>query len=146
VTKGLKGEELTDFGALLAAGAPDFTDDGINLTNMDICLRAMELAAQHDTVLSFHEEDKTLVYSPGVNFGSQAAQELGVPGAKPSSEEAMVARDIALALRTGARVVFQHISSGLSIDLIRAGKALGASIFCEVTPHHLSLTEDAVCK
>lgn len=146
VTKGLKGEELTDFGALLAAGAPGFTDDGINLTNMDICLRAMELAAQHDTVLSFHEEDKSLVYSPGINFGSQAAQELGVPGAKPSSEEAMVARDIALALRTGARVVFQHISSGLSIDLIRAGKALGASIFCEVTPHHLSLTEDAVCK
>ena len=56
----------------------------------------------------------------------------------------MVARDIALALRTGARVVFQHISSGLSVDLIRAGKAMGAKIYCEVTPHHLSLTEDAV--
>src|SRR5699024_9726227 len=65
-------------------------------------------------------------------------------GALPSSEEAMVARDIALALRTGARVVFQHISSGLSVDLIRAGKAMGAKIYCEVTPHHLSLTEDAV--
>lgn len=144
VTKGLKGEEMTDFAALLAAGAPGFTDDGINLTDMHTCLKAMEEAVKHDTVLSFHEEDKSLVLSPGVNYGSKAAEELGVPGALPSSEEAMVARDIALALRTGARVVFQHISSGLSVDLIRAGKAMGAKIYCEVTPHHLSLTEDAV--
>lgn len=144
VTKGLKGQELTDFGALLAAGAPGFTDDGINLTDMHLCLSAMEEAVRHDTLLSFHEEDKSLVRSPGVNAGSEAARQLGLPGALPSSEEAMVARDIALALRTGARVVFQHISSGLSVDLIRAGKALGAHIFCEVTPHHLSLTEDAV--
>ena len=56
----------------------------------------------------------------------------------------MVARDIALALRTGARVVFQHISSGLSVDLIRAGKAMGAKIYCEVTPHHLFLSEDDI--
>ena len=140
VTKGLKGEEMTDFAALLAAGAPGFTDDGINLTDMHTCLKAMEEAVKHDTVLSFHEEDKSLVLSPGVNYGSKAAEELGVPGALPSSEEAMVARDIALALRTGARVVFQHISSGLSVDLIRAGKAMGAKIYCEVTPHHLSLT------
>lgn len=144
ITKGLKGQELTDFGALLAAGAPGFTDDGINLTDMHTCLLAMEQAAKYDTVLSFHEEDKSLVLSPGVNYGSKAAAALGVPGALPSSEEAMVARDIALALRTGARVVFQHISSGLSVDLIRAGKAMGAKIYCEVTPHHLSLTEDAV--
>ena len=144
ITRGLKGRELTDFGALLAAGAPGFTDDGINLTDMHTCLLAMEQAAKYDTVLSFHEEDKSLVLSPGVNYGSRAAAALGVPGALPSSEEAMVARDIALALRTGARVVFQHISSGLSVDLIRAGKAMGAKIYCEVTPHHLSLTEDAV--
>ena len=144
ITKGLKGQELTDFGALLAAGAPGFTDDGINLTDMHTCLLAMEQAVKYDTVLSFHEEDKSLVLSPGVNYGSRAAAALGVPGALPSSEEAMVARDIALALRTGARVVFQHISSGLSVDLIRAGKAMGAKIYCEVTPHHLSLTEDAV--
>ena len=144
ITKGLKGQELTDFGALLAAGAPGFTDDGINLTDMHTCLLAMEQAAKYDAVLSFHEEDKSLVLSPGVNYGSRAAAALGVPGALPSSEEAMVARDIALALRTDARVVFQHISSGLSVDLIRAGKAMGAKIYCEVTPHHLSLTEDAV--
>ena len=144
ITKGLKGQELTDFAALLAAGAPGFTDDGVNLTDASLCLRAMEEAVRQDTLLSFHEEDKSLVFSPGVNAGSAAARQLGLPGAHPSSEEAMVARDIALALRTGARVVFQHISSGRTIDLIRAGKALGARIYCEVTPHHLSLTEDAV--
>lgn len=146
ITKGLKGAELTDFSALLAAGAPGFTDDGLNLTDMNLCLTAMERAVQEDTLLSFHEEDRSLVLSAGVNFGSAAAKELGVLGAKSAAEEAMVARDIALALRSGARVVFQHISSGLSIDLIRAGKALGAKIYCEVTPHHISLTEDAVCQ
>lgn len=144
ITKGLRGETLTDFAALLAAGAPGFTDDGVNLTNAALCLAAMEQAVKQDTLLSFHEEERSLVRSPGVNAGSEAARQLGLPGAHPSSEEAMVARDIALALRTGARVVFQHISSGLSVALIRAGKAMGARVYCEVTPHHLSLTEDAV--
>ena len=144
ITKGLKGEEMTDFDALLAAGAPGFTDDGINLSDAALTLRAMEEAVKHDTLLSFHEELPALLGSPGVNAGSAAAKELGVPGANPASEEAMVARDIALALRTGARVVFQHISSGLSVDLIRQGKKMGANIYCEVTPHHIALTEDAV--
>lgn len=144
ITKGLRGQELTDFGALLAAGAPGFTDDGVNLSDAGLALRAMEEAVRYDTLLSFHEEEHALVFSPGVNAGSAAAKALGLPGAHPSSEEAMVARDIALALRTGARVVFQHISSGLSIDLIRQGKALGAHIYCEVTPHHIALTEDEV--
>ncbi len=144
ITKGLKGAELTDFAALLAAGTPGFTDDGVNLSDASLALRAMEEAACHDTLLSFHEEEKSLVASPGVNAGSAAAKSLGLPGAHPSSEEAMVARDIALALRTGARVVFQHISSALSIELIRQGKRMGAHIYCEVTPHHIALTEDAV--
>ena len=144
ITKGLKGEEMTEFEGLLAAGAPGFTDDGINLSDASLALRAMEEAVKHDTLLSFHEEMPSLLGSPGVNAGSAAAKELGVPGANPASEEAMVARDIALALRTGARVVFQHISSGLSVDLIRQGKKMGAKIYCEVTPHHIALTEDAV--
>lgn len=145
VTKGLKGQELTDFDALVAAGAPCLTDDGINLTSAGLCRAAMERAAARDILLSFHEEEPSLVPSPGVNFGSAAAQQFGVPGAMPSAETAMIARDIALALDTGARVVFQHISCGQSAALIRAGKALGAKIYAEVTPHHLSLTEDDVC-
>lgn len=145
VTKGLKGQELTDFDALLAAGAAGFTDDGVNLGDASLVMQAMEQAARLGTLLSFHEEDPRLVPSAGVNFGSAAAAKFGVPGAMAAAEEAMIGRDIALALRTGARVVFQHISSAVSVALIRAGKALGAQIFCEVTPHHLALTEDDVC-
>ena len=144
VTKGLKGQELTDFAALQAAGAPCLTDDGINLTNAGLCRAAMEQAAERDILLSFHEEEPSLVPSPGVNFGSAAAQQFGVPGARASAETAMIARDIALALDTGARVLFQHVSSAQSAALIRAGKALGAKIYAEVTPHHISLTEDDV--
>ena len=144
VTKGLKGQELTDFAALQAAGAPCLTDDGINLTNAGLCRAAMEQAAERDILLSFHEEEPSLVPSPGVNYGSAAAQQFGVPGAMASAETAMIARDIALALDTGARVLFQHVSSAQSAALIRAGKALGAKIYAEVTPHHLSLTEDDV--
>ena len=144
VTKGLKGQELTDFAALQAAGAPCLTDDGINLTNAGLCRAAMEQAAERDILLSFHEEEPSLVPSPGVNFGSAAAQQFGVPGARASAETAMIARDIALALDTGARVLFQHVSSAQSAALIRAGKKLGARIYAKVTPHHISLTEDDV--
>lgn len=144
VTKGLKGQEMTDFAALRAAGAPCLTDDGINLTSAGLCRAAMEQAAAQDILLSFHEEEPSLVPSPGVNYGSAAAKQFGVPGAMASAETAMIARDIALALDTGARVLFQHVSSAQSAALIRAGKALGAKIYAEVTPHHLSLTEDDV--
>ena len=144
VTKGLKGQEMTDFAALKAVGAPCLTDDGINLTSAGLCRAAMEQAAALDILLSFHEEEPSLVPSPGVNYGSAAAQQFGVPGAMASAETAMIARDIALALDTGARVLFQHVSSAQSAALIRAGKALGAKIYAEVTPHHLSLTEDDV--
>ena len=144
VTKGLKGSELTDFAALKAAGAPCLTDDGINLTSAGLCRAAMEQAAAQDILLSFHEEEPSLVPSPGVNYGSAAAQQFGVPGAMVSAETAMIARDIALALDTGARVLFQHVSSAQSAALIRAGKTLGAKIYAEVTPHHISLTEDDV--
>lgn len=144
VTCGLRGKELTDMEALHTAGAPGFTDDGINLTDGRLCYEAMLRAKALGVPLSFHEEDPSFILSPGVNFGSAAAKKFGVLGAMPSSEESMIARDIALALRTGARVAFQHVSSGLSVELIRAGKALGADIHAEVTPHHLSLTQDDV--
>lgn len=141
VTKGLKGQEMTDFAALRSAGAPCLTDDGINLTSAALCRAAMCEAARLDMLLSFHEEEPSLVPSSGVNFDSAAAKKFGVPGALASAESAMIARDIALALDTGARVLFQHVSSAQSVALIRAGKALGADIHAEATPHHVSLTE-----
>lgn len=144
VTKGLGGKELTDFETLHAAGAPGFTDDGINLTSGKLCLEAMRRAKALGVPLSFHEEDPAYVLSPGVNYGSEAAEKFGVLGAMRASEEEMVARDIELALMTGARVAFQHISSARSVALIREGKARGADIHAEATPHHLGMTEDDV--
>lgn len=144
ITYSLQGEKLTDFPALLKAGAPCLTNDGINLNNAGCCRRAMEEAVKYDALLSFHEEEPSLVPSPGVNYGSAAAKKFHVIGAHPSAETAMIARDIALALDTGARVLFQHVSCAQSVELIRAGKALGAKIYAEVTPHHLSMTEDDV--
>lgn len=144
VTHGLRGETLTDFDALLEAGALCLTDDGVNLTRAGLCREAMMQAAPRGVILSFHEEEPSLVPSPGVNYGSAAAKQFGVPGAMASAETAMIARDIALALDTGARVLFQHVSCAQSAALIRAGKAMGAHIYAEVTPHHLSLTEDDV--
>ncbi|MFR0925234.1 MAG: dihydroorotase [Butyricicoccaceae bacterium] len=143
VTKGLKGQELTDFDALLKAGAPCLTDDGINLTSAALCRTAMAEAAKRGTLLSFHEEEPSLVPSPGVTTARKAAtfRRTGRNGERGS---AMIGRDIALALDTGARVLFQHVSSAQSVALIRAGKAMGAKIYAEVTPHHLSLTEDDV--
>ena len=101
VTKGLKGQELTDFDALTAAGAPCLTDDGINLTSAALCRTAMEQAAARDILLSFHEEEPSLVPSPGVNYGSAAAKQFGVPGAMAAAETAMIARDIAFGARYG---------------------------------------------
>ena len=144
ITRGLGGKDLTDFEALHAAGAPGFTDDGVNLTSGRLCLEAMQRAKALGVPLSFHEEDPAFVLSPGVNYGSEAAKKFGVLGAMRASEEAMIARDIELALQTGARVAFQHISSGRSVALIRDGKARGADIHAEATPHHLGMTEDDV--
>lgn len=146
ITAQLGGTQLTDMQALLAAGAAGFTDDGVALANAGVSYQAMQCAKALGAVLSLHEEDSTLVPSAGVNFGSEAARKFGVQGALAASEEAMIARDIALALRTGARVVFQHVSTENAVRLIRNGKALGANIYAEVTPHHLALTQQDVCQ
>lgn len=142
VTKGLKGEELTDMRALRAAGAAGFTDDGIPIADTALLFEAMKRAKELDVPISLHEEDPALIASAGINQGAVSRQ-LGVGGAPALAEEALVARDCALALRAGARVNIQHLSSQVSVDIIRAMKGLGASVFAEVTPQHFSLTERA---
>ena len=143
VTKGLQGKELTDMRALRAAGAAGFTDDGIPIADTALLFEAMKRAKELDVPISLHEEDPALIASAGINQGAVSRQ-LGVGGAPALAEEALVARDCALALRAGARVNIQHLSSQVSVDIIRAMKGLGASVFAEVTPQHFSLTERAV--
>lgn len=143
VTYGLKGEELTDFAALKKAGACGFTDDGIPLLDAALCYKAMKKAAEMDCPISLHEENPAFISQNGINHGVASAH-FGIEGSPSLAEESMVARDCILALRSGAKTVIQHISSGISVALVRNAKAMGADIHAEATPHHFTLTEDAV--
>ena len=93
--------------------------------------------------ISLHEEDPAFIRNNGINHG-KVSDELGIYGSPSIAEESLVARDCLLALRSGADVVIQHISSGVSVELVRTYKKLGANLHAEATPHHFSLTEDAV--
>ncbi len=143
VSYGLNGEKMTDFDALAANGACGFTDDGIPLMNAVFCYNAMKKAAELHMPVSLHEEDKSFIANNGINAG-KVAEKLGIGGSPAVAEEVMVARDCMLALRTGASVVIQHISSGNSVELVRTALKLGADIHAEATPHHFTLTEEAV--
>ena len=143
VSYGLNGEKMTDFDALAANGACGFTDDGIPLMNAVFCYNAMKKAAELHMPVSLHEEDKSFIANNGINAG-KVAEKLGIEGSPAIAEEVMVARDCMLALRTGASVVIQHISSGNSVELVRTALKLGADIHAEATPHHFTLTEEAV--
>lgn len=143
VSYGLNGEKMTDFDALAANGACGFTDDGIPLMNAVFCYDAMKKAAELHMPVSLHEEDKSFIANNGINAG-KVAEKLGIEGSPAVAEEVMVARDCMLALRTGASVVIQHISSGNSVELVRTALKLGADIHAEATPHHFTLTEEAV--
>lgn len=145
VSKGFKGEELVDMEGLLAAGAAGFTDDGIPLMDGALVKRAMEEAARLGTVLSFHEEDKTYIRENGINHGS-VSDALGIYGSPFLAEASLVARDCLIALDTGACIDVQHISSGAAVEIVRLVKQMGANVWAEVTPHHFTLTEEAVLK
>ncbi len=135
VTKDLGGKELTDFAALAKAGAWGFTDDGIPLMDARLAAQAMEKAHKLHLPLSFHEEDPAFVEKSGTNRTAPAV-----------AEDVLVARDCMLALHTGAAIDIQHISSANSVALVRTAKSLGASVYAEATPHHFSLTEEAVAE
>ena len=142
VSVGFQGKELTDFKALLAAGATGLTDDGIPLTDESFVRNAMEKAKELDVVLSFHEEDPSLIANNGVNRG-KASEFFGIGGSPKDAEISLVKRDCELAKETGAKINIQHISSGEAVDLVRQAKAAGAFVYSEAAPHHFTLTEEA---
>ena len=145
VSCGLKGEEMTSMKELAAAGACGFTDDGIPLKNAAFLYKAMEEAKALDLPISLHEEDPAFIETNGINHGP-VSDALGIYGSPSIAEESLVARDCLLALRSGAQVVIQHISSANSVELVRTAKKLGADIHSEATPHHFTLTEEALLK
>ncbi len=145
VSCGLKGEEMTSMKELAATGACGFTDDGIPLKNAAFLYKAMEEAKALDLPISLHEEDPAFIETNGINHGP-VSDALGIYGSPSIAEESLVARDCLLALRSGAQVVIQHISSGQSVELVRTFKAMGANLHAEATPHHFTLTDEAVLK
>ena len=145
ITKDFKGKELVDMEYLLKKGAIGFTDDGLPIMDSDVVYDAMKKAKELGVTLSFHEEDPSLITTPGINEGI-ISKEFGLIGASSVAEDVMVARDCMLAIKTGCKINIQHISSKVSVEVVRMAKKLGGNIFAEATPHHFSMTEEDVLK
>lgn len=143
ITKGMQGQELVDMEALKQAGAVGYTDDGIPIMNVEVVRAAMEEARRLDMPLSFHEENPTLIANNGINRGKASAH-YGIGGSPREAEIDLVERDLKMALDTGAKVNIQHISTKEAVELVRQAKKQGGQIHAEATPHHFTLTEDAV--
>lgn len=144
VTMGMEGKVLTDMDALLDAGAVLFTDDGKPITNEENMRIACKKAKEIGKVISLHEEDPQYITNNGVN--SDVAARMGLVGSPRKAEISMVDRDIKLAIETGADIVIQHISAGESVELIRQARKTHKNIHAEATPHHFTLTDEAVLK
>ena len=143
VTMGMQGKELTSMEELAAQGAAGFTDDGKPLTDENLVRAAMERAAGLDKPISFHEEDPALIAQNGINRG-KASRHFGLDGSPREAESRLVERDLELALETGAKINIQHISAKESVELVRQAKQRGGNIHAEATPHHFTLTEEAL--
>ncbi|AUC91471.1 dihydroorotase [Streptococcus suis] len=141
ITDHFDGQNLTDFPALLEAGAVAFSDDGIPLTNAGVVRKAMKLAKEQGCLISLHEEDPDLNGVLGLNE-QVAEKHFHVCGATGVAEYSMVARDVMIAYETGARVHIQHLSKAESVKVVEFVQGLGANVTAEVAPQHFSRTED----
>lgn len=145
VTKGLAGKELTDMEMLAGNGAAGFTDDGIPLMDEALLRTALKCAAKCGKPVSLHEENPALIKNNGVNAGKAAAH-YGVGGSPREAEISMVERDLRIAVEEEADLSIQHISTKEAVELVRQAKKKSTHIFAEATPHHFTLTEEAVIK
>jgi dihydroorotase len=143
ITRGLRGAELTEMAALRDAGALGFTDDGRPVASAGVLRRALQYQRLCGGVLALHEEDPALSADGVMHEGAVSAR-LGMTGIPSLSESTMLARDAALAGYERARVHFQHLSCAESVRALEAARAGGAQVSGEVTPHHLTLTDEEV--
>jgi len=141
VTKGSKGEQLAEMGELREAGCVAVSDDGRPVVPALMMRRALEYAGMFGMPVINHCEDPSLK-GEGVAHEGHVASVLGLRGIPASAEEIMVERDIVLAETTGGRAHIAHLSTRGSLRAVRAGKARGVRVTCEVTPHHLVLTDE----
>ncbi len=145
VSKGLKGVELAEIGSMKAEGIVAISDDGRPIGNGNLMRRALEYASMFGLPVVVHEEEPSLVGAGVMNEG-WASTRLGLAGWPNVGESAMVARDVQLAALTGARLHVAHVSTRESLEAIRAARKLGVPVTCEVTPHHLLLTDEDVAR
>ncbi len=157
ITRGMEGKELTDMEGLLSAGyVADgdkyiregvvlFTDDGKPITDVSKMEDACKESARLGKVLSLHEENPEFITENGVNAGEAAASQ-GLTGSPREAEISMVKRDIELANKTGAHLTIQHISTKEAVQMIREARKTNKNIHAEATPHHFTLTDEAVAK
>ncbi len=143
VSRKLEGVELASMVEQREAGCVAFSDDGEPIYNAGMMRRALEWAAELGVPICCHEEDKHLSCGGSMNESALSLR-MGLKGMPKVAEEVMVARDIELARTTGARVHICHVSSARTVELIRRAKADNIPITCEVAPHHMLLTENAV--
>ncbi len=143
ITKGRGGNELAEMGLMAQAGAIGFTDDGCGVQDAAMMLQALKYAGMFDLVVAQHCQDDSLGTGGVMNAGYHSTI-LGLPGIDPLAEEMMLWRDIQLVKKTGVRYHAQHISTAGSVELIREAKAQSLPVTCEVTPHHLLFSDDAV--
>ncbi|EIQ82065.1 UNVERIFIED_CONTAM: dihydroorotase [Streptococcus canis] len=141
VTKNFNGQDVTDFKALLEAGAVSFSDDGIPLENSKVLKEAFDLANANNTFISLHEEDPQLNGILGFNEGI-AREQFHFCGATGVAEYSMIARDVMIAYDRQAHVHIQHLSKAESVQVVAFAKQLGAKVTAEVAPQHFSKTED----
>jgi dihydroorotase len=145
ITKGRKGEELTDMAELAQAGVVAFSDDGDPVASSRLMRRAMECSRELGLPVIDHCEDKGLSDNGIINEGKVSAK-LRLKGIPAAAEEVMVARDLILAKLTKGRLHIAHVSTRGSVELIRRAKEAGVSVTAEVTPHHLTLTEERIMR
>lgn len=143
VTRGQKGEQLTDMEALVEAGAVAVSDDGHPVWNDQLMRKALLRVGNLDVVVVDHCENRELAAGGCINEGA-VSRRLGLPGLSRAAEELDVARDVVLSRLTGGRVHIAHLSTRESLQWVRDAKARGVPVTCEVTPHHFLLTEEAV--
>jgi len=143
VTRGMRGEELTEMVELREAGAIGFSDDGLPIAGARVMLRALQYQRLCGGTIALHEEDPELSGDGVMHEGSVSAA-LGLAGVPSVSESTMIARDAALAAYENARIHVQHLSAAESVEVVRAAKAAGVRISAEASPHHLCLTDEAV--
>lgn len=143
LTVGQKGQRLTEMGELKAAGCVAVSDDGVPVADAAIMRAGLEYSRAFNMTVISHAEDLSLVGHGVMNEGAVSTR-LGLPGIPNAAEDVIVSRDISLAELTGGRLHVAHVSTRGAVELIRAAKARGAKITAEATPHHLSLTDEAV--